>query len=135
MDDLRLCESEARFMAVVWEAEPVPSGQLAKLCRERLGWQKSTTYTVLKKLERRGFLKNERAVVTALVPGSGCRAMRAARWWAGPSGAPCPPSPGSAGSPGRRPRPSSPSSTAAGRRTGHKRRPGGRPVPGSDAGP
>ena len=68
MDDLRLCESEARFMAVVWEAEPVPSGQLAKLCRERLGWQKSTTYTVLKKLERRGFLKNERAVVTALVP-------------------------------------------------------------------
>ena len=68
MDDLRLCESEARFMAVVWEAEPVPSGQLAKLCRERLGWQKSTTYTVLRKLERRGFLKNERAVVTALVP-------------------------------------------------------------------
>ena len=68
MDDLRLCESEARFMAVVWESEPVPSGQLAKLCRERLGWQKSTTYTVLKKLERRGFLKNERAVVTALVP-------------------------------------------------------------------
>ena len=68
MDDLRLCESEARFMAVVWEAEPVPSGQLAKLCRERLGWQKSTTYTVLKKLERRGFLKNQRAVVTALVP-------------------------------------------------------------------
>ena len=68
MDDLRLCESEARFMAVVWEAEPVPSGQLAKLCRERLGWKKSTTYTVLKKLERRGFLKNERAVVTALVP-------------------------------------------------------------------
>ena len=55
-------------MAVVWESEPVPSGQLAKLCRERLGWQKSTTYTVLKKLERRGFLKNERAVVTALVP-------------------------------------------------------------------
>ena len=68
MEDLRLCQSEARFMAVVWEAEPVPSGQLAKLCRERLGWQKSTTYTVLKKLERRGFLKNERAVVTALVP-------------------------------------------------------------------
>ena len=68
MEDLRLCQSEARFMAVVWDAEPVPSGQLAKLCRERLGWQKSTTYTVLKKLERRGFLKNERAVVTALVP-------------------------------------------------------------------
>ena len=68
MEDLRLCQSEARFMAVVWEAEPVPSGQLAKLCRERLGWQKSTVYTVLKKLEKRGFLKNEDAVVSALIP-------------------------------------------------------------------
>ncbi len=68
MEDLRLCQSEARFMAVVWDAEPVPSGQLAKLCRERLGWQKSTVYTVLKKLEKRGFLKNEDAVVSALIP-------------------------------------------------------------------
>ncbi len=68
MEDLRLCESDYRFMSVVWDAEPVPSGELVRLCADKLGWKKSTTYTVLKKLAERGFLKNENAVVTALVP-------------------------------------------------------------------
>ena len=44
------------------------SGQLVRLCQDRLGWKKSTTYTVLKKLCDRGFLKNEGSVVSALVP-------------------------------------------------------------------
>ena len=68
MDTPKIFESEYRFCLILWEREPVTTTELVKLCRERLGWQKSTTYTVLKKLERRGFLKNERAVVTALVP-------------------------------------------------------------------
>ncbi len=68
MDDLRLCESDHRFMTVVWDSEPVPSGQLVRLCQEKLGWKKSTTYTVLKKLAEKGFLKNENSVVSALIP-------------------------------------------------------------------
>ena len=68
MDDLKLCDSDYRFMSVVWESEPVGSGQLVRLCQDRLGWKKSTTYTVLKKLCDRGFLKNEGSVVSALVP-------------------------------------------------------------------
>ena len=67
MDDLKLCDSDYRFMSVVWESEPVGSGQLVRLCQDRLGWKKSTSYTVLKKLAVRGFVKNEEAVVTALV--------------------------------------------------------------------
>ena len=67
MDDLKLCDSDYRFMSVVWESEPVGSGQLVRLCQDRLGWKKSTSYTVLKKLAGRGFVKNEEAVVTALV--------------------------------------------------------------------
>ena len=67
MQDLKLCESEYRFMQIVWEAAPLTSGQLAALCLEKLGWKKSTTYTVLKKLCGRGFVQNQKAVVTPLV--------------------------------------------------------------------
>lgn len=62
-----LCDSEYRFMQVVWDAEPVNSGRLAELCAARLGWKKSTTYTVLRKLCDKGLVQNENATVTALV--------------------------------------------------------------------
>ena len=68
MEDLRLCDSEYRFMCLVWELSPVRSGDLVKAAQEQLGWKKSTTYTVLKKLVDRGILRNENAVVTAAVP-------------------------------------------------------------------
>ena len=68
MEEIRLCDREYRFLQVVWEAAPVPSGQLAELCRQQLGWKKSTVYTVLKKMCEKGLLRNENAVVTVLVP-------------------------------------------------------------------
>ena len=68
MDDLKLCESDHRFMQVVWDNAPLPSGELVKLCGEKLGWKKSTTYTVLRKLCQRGFVKNENATVTVAIP-------------------------------------------------------------------
>ncbi len=68
MDNLRLAEGEYRFACIVWENEPLPSGKLVELSLEQLGWKKSTTYTVLKKLVARGVLRNENAVVTAAVP-------------------------------------------------------------------
>jgi len=68
VEDLKLCESDYRFMRVVWEHAPLPSGELVKLCAEKLGWKKPTTYTVLRKLSERGFVKNEDTVVTALIP-------------------------------------------------------------------
>lgn len=66
METYHLCDSEYRFMQVVWAAAPVGSGQLVELCRSQLGWKKSTTYTVLKKLCERGLLKNENSTVTVL---------------------------------------------------------------------
>ena len=68
MDNLRLAEGEYRFACIVWEHEPLPSGRLVELSLKELGWKKSTTYTVLKKLVERGILRNENAVVTAAVP-------------------------------------------------------------------
>lgn len=74
MGNLRLCDSEYRFMCLVWEHAPIRSGDLVKLSRERLGWKKSTTYTVIKKLTERGFLKNEDALVTVQVRKEECQA-------------------------------------------------------------
>ncbi len=68
MDDLKLCESDYRFMTVVWDHAPLPSGELVTLCAEKLGWKKPTTYTVLRKLSERGFVKNESTIVSALIP-------------------------------------------------------------------
>lgn len=65
--ELKLCESDFRFMCVVWENEPLSSHDLVTKCNEALGWKKSTTYTVLKKLSERGFAQNENSVITALV--------------------------------------------------------------------
>ena len=63
----KVFESEYRFCLLLWENEPIRSGELAALCKEKLGWKTSTTYTVIKRLSERGILKNENAVVTSLV--------------------------------------------------------------------
>lgn len=63
----RLAEGEYRFACLVWANEPLPSGRLVTLAAETLGWKKSTTYTVLKKLCERGILQNSGGLVTAPV--------------------------------------------------------------------
>ena len=78
MEAYKLCDSEYRFMQVVWNAAPVNSGKLAELCAQELGWKKSTTYTVLKKLCAKGLVRNESAVVTVLVPREAVTATAAA---------------------------------------------------------
>lgn len=64
---LKLCDSDYRFMQVVWEHAPVNSGELVKLCNAALGWKKSTTYTTIRKLCEKGYIKNENAVVSVLI--------------------------------------------------------------------
>ncbi len=64
----KIHESEYRFCLILWEREPVTAVELAKLCQERLGWKRTTTYTVIKRLGERGVLKNENGTVTSLVP-------------------------------------------------------------------
>lgn len=67
MDTPKVFESEYRFCLILWENEPIKSGELVVLCREQLGWKPTTTYTVIKRLSERGVLKNENTVVTSLV--------------------------------------------------------------------
>lgn len=63
----KIFESEYRFCLILWENEPITSRELSRLCAERLGWSKTTTYTVIKRLSDRGVLKNENTIVTSLV--------------------------------------------------------------------
>ena len=63
----KIPEGEYRFCLIMWENEPVSSLDLVKLCQERLGWKRTTTYTVIKRLGERGMLKLENGVVTALI--------------------------------------------------------------------
>ena len=63
----KVFESEYRFCLILWEHEPVKGSELVALCREKLGWKPTTTYTVIKRLSERGVLKNENTIVTSLV--------------------------------------------------------------------
>ena len=67
METPKIFESEYRFCLILWEHEPVRSSELVALCREKLGWKPTTTYTVIKRLSERGVLKNENSIVTSLV--------------------------------------------------------------------
>ena len=67
METPKVFESEYRFCLILWEHEPVRSSELVEICRQRLGWKPTTTYTVIKRLSQRGILKNENSVVSALV--------------------------------------------------------------------
>ncbi|MBQ7000599.1 MAG: BlaI/MecI/CopY family transcriptional regulator [Oscillospiraceae bacterium] len=67
METPKIFESEYRFCLILWDHEPVNSTRLVQLAKEGLGWSKATTYTVIRRLSERGIVKNENAVVTALV--------------------------------------------------------------------
>ena len=67
MAEYRLGEVEMRFATLIWENEPIASGELAKLSEKELSWKKSTTYTILKRLCERELFQNVGGVVTSLV--------------------------------------------------------------------
>lgn len=67
MAGLKLGAMEARFADLIWAQEPIGSMKLVRMAEEELGWKKSTTYTVLKRLCDRGIFQNQGGSVTALI--------------------------------------------------------------------
>ena len=67
METPKIFESEYRFCLILWENEPISAAELAKLCLAQLGWKRTTTYTVIKRLNERGVLKNEDGMIVSLV--------------------------------------------------------------------
>ncbi len=67
MEQYKLFEAEYKFLDLIWENEPVNSTDLSKLCLQHLGWKKPTTYNMIRKLCERDILRNESAIVSAIV--------------------------------------------------------------------
>ena len=65
--DMEIGEVQERFANLVWDHEPIPSGQLVKLCEQELNWKKPTTYTVLRKLCEKGLFQNVNGVVSSVM--------------------------------------------------------------------
>lgn len=67
MEKYKLFDAEFKFLSIIWAHEPINSTELSKYCLKELGWKKSTTYNMIRKLADRGIVQNVNATVTALV--------------------------------------------------------------------
>ncbi len=52
--DGKLFDSELKVMEVLWEKGPMPAKDIVDVLAERIGWNKNTTYTVIKKCVDKG---------------------------------------------------------------------------------
>lgn len=64
----KLYDSELKVMSVLWEGGDLPAQQIAKQLTERIGWSKTTTYTMIKKCIDKG-------IVERIEPGFMCHAL------------------------------------------------------------
>lgn len=67
MKEIELGNVQAAFADIIWNNEPIGSGELVKICERELNWKKPTTYTVLRKLCEKGLFKNEDGVVISVI--------------------------------------------------------------------
>ena len=67
MADIRMGPAETQFAEIIWENEPIASGELSKMAEEKLGWKKTTSFTVIKRLSERGIFQNQKGIVTSLI--------------------------------------------------------------------
>ena len=67
MSDFKIGSAEAHFADLIWQNEPIASGQLSKLAEEAFGWKKTTSFTVIRRLCDRGLFVNEGGVVRSLI--------------------------------------------------------------------
>ncbi len=67
MKEFKLTEMEAKFADIIWKREPVGSGDLVRLCEIEFCWKKSTTYTMLKRLQEKNVFENRNGTVVSLI--------------------------------------------------------------------
>lgn len=66
---IKLFDSELKIMDIVWERAPVSAKELSVIAADTIGWNKNTTYTIIKKLiEKKVLLRTEPCFIcTALI--------------------------------------------------------------------
>ena len=67
MEKYGLCESEFSLMDIIWDNAPADAASIVKLSQQKLSWSRSTTYTLLKRLENQGFIRKEESTVVPLI--------------------------------------------------------------------
>ena len=55
----KLFDSEAKVMEIIWEKGPLSAKEISLIASDSIGWNKNTTYTVIKKLEAKGFIRRD----------------------------------------------------------------------------
>ncbi len=55
----KLFDSEAKIMDIIWQNEPISAKEISLIAAKTIGWNKNTTYTVIKKLEAKSFIKRD----------------------------------------------------------------------------
>ena len=55
----KLFDSEAKVMEILWERGPLSAKEISLAAAESIGWNKNTTYTIIKKLEAKGFIRRD----------------------------------------------------------------------------
>ena len=68
----KIFDSEIKLMEIIWENEEESAKNISLIAKERIGWNKNTTYTILKKLEAKGYISRED-------PGFVCRSLVSAK--------------------------------------------------------
>ena len=66
--DVKLFDSELKVMEVLWEQGPKNAKDIVEILAKSIGWNKNTTYTVIKKCVDKGAVKREE-------PGFICRPL------------------------------------------------------------
>ncbi len=80
MIDYKLGEIEMQFADIIWKHEPLTSKELSVLAEAELNWNRSTSYTILRKLSTKGFFRNDKAIVTSLVSKEEYAAMQSEKF-------------------------------------------------------
>lgn len=55
----KLFDSEAKVMEIIWANRSISAKEISRIAADTIGWNKNTTYTVIKKLEAKGFIRRE----------------------------------------------------------------------------
>ena len=80
MENYKLGAMETKFAELMWDNEPISSGELVKLCERELAWKKSTTYTMLRRLCERGLFQNKEGTVSSLMSKREFNALQSERF-------------------------------------------------------
>lgn len=67
MKEMQMGEIETRFAEIIWQNEPIATNALIRMCEQELGWKRTTTYTVLKRLCEKGIFQMQNSTVTSLI--------------------------------------------------------------------